>query len=66
MASDILGVPGRAMLEALIDGQRDPAQLADLAKRRLRTKIPELTQALRHPSRWSGQCGNAQERSRYP
>lgn len=46
VASDILGVSGRAMLEALIAGQRDPDVLADLAKRRLRAKIPELTQAL--------------------
>ena len=46
VASDILGVSGRAMLEALIAGDRDPAVLADLAKRRLRTKIPELTEAL--------------------
>jgi transposase len=34
------------MLQALIDGQRDPAILADFAKRRLRNKIPELTEAL--------------------
>jgi transposase len=46
VASDITGVSGRAMLEALIDGQRDPAVLADLAKRRLRAKIPALTEAL--------------------
>ncbi|HVA10284.1 MAG TPA: IS110 family transposase, partial [Acidimicrobiales bacterium] len=46
VASDINGVSGRAMLEALIDGQRDPAVLANLAKRRLRIKIPELTEAL--------------------
>ena len=45
-ASDITGVSGRAMLEALIGGQHDPAVLADLAKRRLRIKIPELTEAL--------------------
>lgn len=45
-ASDISGVSGRAMLEALINGQRDPAELAELAKRRLRSKIPELTEAL--------------------
>ncbi len=37
---------GRAMLEALIAGQRDPAVLADLAKRQLRKKIPALTEAL--------------------
>lgn len=46
VASEIMGVSGRAMLEALIDGQRDPAQLAELAKRRLRSKIPALTEAL--------------------
>ena len=46
VASDITGVSGRLMLQALIDGQRDPAVLADLAKRRLRAKIPELTEAL--------------------
>src|SRR4029453_9432781 len=46
VASDITGVSGRLMLQALIDGQRDPAALADLAKRRLRHKFPELTEAL--------------------
>jgi transposase len=46
VASDITGVSGRAMLEALIKGERDPAGLADLAKRRLRAKIPQLTEAL--------------------
>jgi transposase len=46
VASDISGVSGRLMLQALVDGQRDPAALADLAKRRLRAKIPALTEAL--------------------
>src|SRR5665213_2742478 len=46
VASDITGVSGRAMFAAMIDGQRDPVVLADLAKRRLRSKIPELTEAL--------------------
>ncbi len=46
VATDINGVSGRAMLEALIAGQRDPAALAQLAKRRLRSKIPALTEAL--------------------
>jgi transposase len=46
VASDITGVSGRAMLEALIAGQRDPSQLADLAQRRMRSKIPALTEAL--------------------
>ena len=46
VASDIMGVSGRLMLQALIDGQHDPAVIADLAKRRLRSKIPALTEAL--------------------
>lgn len=46
VATDIVGVSGRAMLEALIEGQRDPAVLADLAQRRLRSKTPELLEAL--------------------
>jgi transposase len=46
VASDVLGVSGRAMIRAIIDGQDDPDQLADLAKRRLRGKIPELKLAL--------------------
>jgi transposase len=46
VASNITGVSGRAMLEALIAGQRDPAVLADLAQRRMRSKIPALTEAL--------------------
>jgi transposase len=46
VATDITGVSGRAMLEALVAGQRDPAELAELAKRRLRSKIPALTEAL--------------------
>jgi len=46
VASDISGVSGRLMLAALIEGERDPVVLADLAKRRLRSKIPELIEAL--------------------
>ena len=46
VATDITGVSGRAMLEALIAGQTDPAVIADLAKRTLRRKIPDLTEAL--------------------
>jgi transposase len=46
VATDISGPSGRAMIAALIDGVRDPAALAELAKRRLRSKIPELTEAL--------------------
>lgn len=46
VASDIMGVSGRAMLRALIAGETDPRRLADLAQRRLRAKLPELAQAL--------------------
>lgn len=46
VASDALGASGRAMIEALIDGQQDSAALAELARRRLRGKIPELRLAL--------------------
>jgi len=48
VATDITGVSGRLMLQALIDSQgtADPAAMADLAKRRMRSKIPELTEAL--------------------
>jgi transposase len=46
VATDIMGQSSRVMLEALIEGKTDPAVLADLAKRRLRSKIPALTEAL--------------------
>ena len=46
VASDIMGVSARAMLDALIEGQDDPAVIAGLAQRRLRAKIPMLTEAL--------------------
>lgn len=46
VASDVLGVSGRAMLRALIAGERDPEVLAELAKGLLRKKIPELREAL--------------------
>jgi transposase len=47
VASNIFGVSGRAMLQALIRGERDPDVLADLAKGVLRNKIPMLREALR-------------------
>ena len=48
VATDITGVSGRLMLQALIDshGTADPAAMAELAKRRMRSKIPVLTEAL--------------------
>ena len=45
VASDIFGVSGRAMMTALIDGQRDPKMLAAMARTRMRVKIPRLEEA---------------------
>jgi transposase len=47
VATDILGVSGQEMIRALIAGQEDPTQLADMARRKLRNKLPELREALR-------------------
>ena len=47
VATDVLGVSGRAMLKALVAGERDPQVLAELAKGKLRKKLPQLRQALR-------------------
>ena len=46
VATDVLGASGRAMLRALIAGETDAAKMAELAKRRLRAKIPALERAL--------------------
>ncbi|HZM65086.1 MAG TPA: IS110 family transposase [Nakamurella sp.] len=46
VATDILGVSGRAMLAALIAGQDDAQVMAEMAKGRMRPKIPALVQAL--------------------
>jgi transposase len=46
VASKVLTQSGRAMVEALIAGERDGAMLAELAKGKLRPKIPALTEAL--------------------
>ena len=46
VATDALGVSGRMMIEALIAGQHDPEVLAEMAKAKLRHKIPELRRAL--------------------
>ena len=46
VASDPLGVSGRAMLEALVAGTHDPQVLAELARGRLRAKLPALREAL--------------------
>jgi transposase len=46
VASDVLGVSGRRMIEALIAGEKDTSVLADLAQKKLREKIPQLQRAL--------------------
>src|SRR5262249_50338827 len=46
VASDVLGLSGRDMLRALIAGQTDGAALANLARGRLRDKLPQLRKAL--------------------
>lgn len=46
VATDMMGVSGRAILAAWVAGRADPATMADLAKRRLRSQIPLLEQAL--------------------
>jgi transposase len=46
VATDVMGVSGRAMMRALIDGHADPDALAELAKGKLRRKLPELRKAL--------------------
>jgi transposase len=45
VASDIFGVSGRAMLAALVAGERDPKRLAQLARTRLRAKLGQLQEA---------------------
>jgi transposase len=46
VVSDILGVSGRDMLRALIAGQKNAEEMAELARRQMRGKIPELRLAL--------------------
>lgn len=46
VASDVLGASGREMIRALIGGEDDPVELAELAKQKLREKIPALQKAL--------------------
>jgi transposase len=46
VASDVFGVSGRLMLEALVKGEASPQDMAELAQKRLREKIPELVPAL--------------------
>ena len=46
VATNVIGVSGRAMLTALIEGSTDPMVLAELARGKLRKKLPELRRAL--------------------
>lgn len=46
VVSTLNGLSARNMMDALIDGERDPAVLADMAQRKMRRKIPELIDAL--------------------
>jgi len=46
VASNVFGVSGRAMLEALTQGKMSPEETADLARGKLRPKIPQLVEAL--------------------
>jgi transposase len=46
VVSDLFGTSGRAMMAALVDGQRDPHTLAELARSSLRRKIPALQESL--------------------
>jgi transposase len=46
VASDVLGLSGRDILQALIEGKQQPAEMAELARSSLRAKIPQLKRAL--------------------
>lgn len=56
VASDVRGASGRDMLRAIVAGEVDPFVLADLARQRLREKIPQLREAL---------CGEVQDHHRF-
>jgi transposase len=56
VASDVLGASGRDMIGAIVAGESDPIKLAELARQRLRKKIPQLQEAL---------CGEIQEHHRF-
>ena len=61
VATDIMGVSGRAMVEALIAGQRDPKVLAGLARGRMKTKRsafspPSMAGSTTITPNWPGCC----------
>ena len=49
VCSDPLGVSGRAMIEALVEGTLSPSEIADLARGALRKKLPEIERAVEAP-----------------
>ena len=59
VAADVMGRSGRDMLDALVAGTTDPEVLAQLARRQMRKKIPQLREALEghfdaHHALWIG------------
>jgi transposase len=46
VATDVFGMSGRLMLRAVIEGKAAPEEMAELAKGKLRSKIPQLELAL--------------------
>jgi transposase len=46
VVSHIMGVSAQAMLQSLLNGERDTAKLAELAQGRMRSKVPQLKEAL--------------------
>src|SRR4051794_27006442 len=56
VASDVLGASGRDMIRAIVGGESDPIKLAEMARQRLRKKIPQLQEAL---------CGEVESHHRF-
>jgi transposase len=56
VASDVLGASGRDMIRAIVNGESDPIKLAEMARQRLRKKIPQLQEAL---------CGEIESHHRF-
>jgi len=56
VASDVLGASGRDMIRAIVNGESDPVKLAEMARQRLRKKIPQLQEAL---------CGEVESHHRF-
>jgi transposase len=69
VASQTYSKSARAMLDALLSGVTEPEELAELAKARLRSKIPQLREALAnrfqvdHHGTWSRSCSCTSTRS---